>query len=596
MGVDAANRVFGVHGCYLRVDLSSGESHRVPIPESLSRATLGGVGLAAWLLTRETPPGLDPFDPRAALVFAFSPLVGSPITTSAKFAVAGKSPLTGMFCDALSSSHFAIAGKAMGVDALVFVGACAAPQVFVEGRLEPTDLWGASAAACDRALRSRGRVAAIGPAGEQRVRFATISNDGRHAGRGGLGAIMGAKKLKAIVVRGDCTTRLAHPERVSELARGLAERSRGQATAKYRELGTASNLTAFQKISALPTHNFKRASFDASDALSVETLREERPSERASCAACTIGCEHRYTTKAGTPVRLEYENLFALGPLCGIGDSETVLRAAERCDTLGLDAISAGGTIAFAMECGERGLLPGAPAFGDGDGLLAALDQIAARRGLGALLADGSRLAAAHIGGDSHTFAAHVKGLELPGYEPRALHATALGFAVSTRGADHNRSSAYDVDFSPESTPDIAVTARQVVKSENRSALLDSLILCKFLRGVFDDLYAESAELLNAVTGWGFDANTLEAICAKIVCRKKAYNIREGWRQEDDTLPARFTSEALPDGPRAGARLDAGRLKELVRSYYRARGWCDDGSLPEAVVAELERDGAAPNK
>ncbi len=583
----------GVHGRYLRVDLGSGRAEHAPIPDSVSRSVIGGVGLGAWLLHREAPAGVDPLAPEAPLIFAFSPLVGTPLTTSAKFAVVAKSPLSGFFCDALSSSHFALAGKAMGVDAIVVCGACDTPSVLVGEHVEPTAHWGASAADTAAHYRERGRVAAIGLAGEAQVRFATISNDGRHAGRGGLGAVMGAKRLKAIVVDGATPTPLAHPERVRVLARELAARSRGEATAKYREVGTAANLLAFSRVASLPTRNFQSGQFAGVEALSAEGLRA-RGSERASCAACTIGCEHRY--KSGTAkVRVEYESLFALGPLCGIDDPDAVLEACSRCDELGLDTVSAGGTIAFAMECRERGLLPEAPHFGDAGGLLQCLEDIAARRGLGATLAEGSRRAAESIGRGASAYALHVKGLELPGYEPRALPAMALGLAVGTRGADHNRSSAYEVDFSTERPSGPEALAAGAIASEDRAALLDSLILCKFLRGAFQEFTRESAELLDAVTGWGCDAGDLERAAARIVALKKAYNIREGWVPEDDTLPRRFLDTPLPDGAAAGLRLAPDTLRALIEAYNRGRGWLEDGRLrpeqSEALRALLLAEG-----
>lgn len=586
----AARSRFGFHGEYSRIDLTSGESARVRLPEEVLRRFLGGVGLATWLLHHESPAGVDPLAPEAALVFSFSPIVGTPLTTSAKFAVVAKSPLTGLVSDSLSSSHFAIHGKRLGVDAIVVVGACAEPSILVNETLRPTDLWGRSAAEAEESLAPLGKVAAIGVAGENRVSYATISNDGRHAGRGGLGAVMGSKNLKAIVVKGSRHTALAEPERVVEIARDLSRRSFGPATAKYRELGTVANLLTFNRMAALPTRNFQAGTFEAAEDLSAERLAPIREKARKSCAACTIGCEHVYALEDGRSVRMEYENLFALGPLCGVREPEMVLAASRRCDDLGLDTISAGGTIAFAMECGERGMLPGAPSFGDGPGLLALLDDIAHRRGLGARLAVGSRRLALEIGGGALDFAPQVKGLELPGYEPRALQNMALGFAVGSRGADHNKSGAYELDFSEkfDRLQGDDSSARQVLGPENRAALMDSLILCKFLRGALEDFYGETAEMLAAVTGWDLSAEEMEEIAVRVVTLKKAFNIREGWTPADDTLPQRFLSEGLPDGAARGAVIPRERLASMIRSYHRARGWTDEGYLPEPVLQELD--------
>ena len=456
--MDASRPPGGLFGRALVVDLADGTGEALALPEEVLRAYIGGSGLGTWLMHRLAPPGVDPLSPEAPLAFVFSPLVGTPLTTSAKFAVVAKSPLTGMLNDALASSHFAIAGKLTGNDAIVVRGACDEPSVLlVDGdgpRLQPaSDLWGLPAAEAEERLRERlgkaWRVASIGPAGENLVRYATVSHDGRHAGRGGLGAVLGAKLLKAVAVRSATKVAPADPKAVLAAARDLRERSFGPATAKYRELGTLANLLAFNAIATLPTRNFQASTFSEAPRLAAEDLAEARGVARESCASCSIGCEHIYKGADGRNTRVEYENVFALGPLCGVSDPDAVLAASGRCDELGLDTISAGGTIAWAMECVERGLID-APwlRFGDADALLRVLHEIGAREGLGALLAEGSRAAAAQVGQGSLAFAPQVKGLELPGYEPRTLQAMALGLAVNARGADHNRSGAYEADLS----------------------------------------------------------------------------------------------------------------------------------------------------
>jgi aldehyde:ferredoxin oxidoreductase len=588
----------GYHGRYLRIDLSAGRSEWVPLSDEVLRHFVGGVGLAAYLLHHEAPPGVDPLAPESPLIFSLSPLVGTPLTTSAKFAVVAKSPLTDRFNDALSSSHFALAAKKAGCDAIVITGACAAPALLVvddgKVRVEPAgDLWGLPAEEADAHITERlGRrfcSAIIGPAGENLVRYATISHENRHAGRGGLGAVMGAKKLKAVAVAGTQLVPLADPSAVVALARDLSRRSFGPATAKYRELGTVANLLTFNRFAALPTRNFQEGTFTEAAALAGEGVDAGRRVARRSCAACTIGCEHIYAAPGGE-VRVEYETLFALGPLCGVGDRAAVLQAARLCDCLGLDTISAGAAIAFAMECGERGLLhePGLR-FGNADMVLSLLERIARREGLGDLLAEGTRRAAAVIGGGAADFAPHVKGLELPGYEPRALQTMALGLAVGSRGADHNRSGAYEVDFSSRvdrlhGTPEAAALA---VETEDRAALLDSLILCKFLRGVFGDLFAESAHLLSSVTGWDVTADELREVSRRVVTARKLFNQREGWTAAEDTLPRRFLTEGLSATAEREARLPAERLRAMVQAYYAARGWDHDGRIPSEQIAEL---------
>jgi aldehyde:ferredoxin oxidoreductase len=604
--------MFGYHGRYLQIDVGTGASELVPLDEAVLRRFVGGVGLGAWLTARETRAGADPLGPEAALVVVLSPLVGSPLTTSAKFAVVALSPLTGRLCDALSSSHFAIAAKRAGVDALALRGASEVPAlVFVDGqgRTEPRvtvrpagDLWGLPAREAEGRIREEfgpeWQVLATGPAGERLIPFATLSHDGRHAGRGGLGAVLGAKRVKALAVRGDRRTPAADPEGTVALARDLSARSFGPATEKYRELGTVANLLVFNRFDALPSHNFRTGRFAGAERLSADDLGPARRVARNSCAACTIGCEHVYAVEKGENrgggVRLEYESLYALGPLCGVDDPAAVLRAAAACDDAGLDTISAGGTVAFLMECAELGLIDGrlpsgrALRFGDGASVAEALDALLHRDGpLGALLAMGSRCAADRLGGEAPALAPHVKGLELPGYDPRRLRATAVGLAVGTRGADHNRSGAYEADFSdrlgPASAP--AEVARAAIETEDRAALIDSLILCKFLRGVFTDLYAESAAMLRVVTGWDVTAGELRTVARRVVCARKCVNQREGWTRSEDTLPPRLFA---PDG---APGLTRPALEVLINAYYRDRGWDADGRVPAGLRAEMGLDG-----
>jgi aldehyde:ferredoxin oxidoreductase len=589
----------GYFGRALVVDAGAGTAQALPLADDLLRAYIGGAGLGVWLMHRLGPPGVDPLAPQAPLAFVFSPLVGTPLTTSAKFAVVAKSPLTGMLTDALASSQFAIAGKLTGHDAIVVRGACERPSVLlVDGDgarfSDASDLCGLPAAEAEARLRERlgrsWRVAAIGPAGEHGVRYATISHDGRHAGRGGLGAVMGAKRLKAIAVRAATKVASADPEAVLAAARDLRARSFGPATAKYRELGTLANLLAFNALSTLPTRNFQAATFSDAPRLAAEDLAEMRRVARKSCASCTIGCEHIYSARGGKKMRVEYENVFALGPMCGIGDPDAVLAASGLCDELGLDTISAGGTIAWAMECAERGLID-APwlRFGDAGALLRALTEISDRRGLGELLAEGSRRAARRVGGGSAAFAPHVKGLEMPGYEPRTLQAMALGLAVNARGADHNRSGAYEADLSGDHDRLAGGGAHvaAAIETEDRAAAMDSLILCKFLRGVFTEPFDEWAALLSAVTGWDVDGAELRRTARRIVLAKRVFNIREGWQPEDDWLPERLLSEPLELGSGRVATLTPQRLRAMIDAYYAARGLDSEGRPDSTKLTDL---------
>jgi aldehyde:ferredoxin oxidoreductase len=618
----------GYYGRLLRVDLSSGAWAVDPLPEPVLRRCVGGIGLGTALLLRYCPPGVEPLAPEAPLIFASSPLVGTAVTTTAKFAVLFKSPLTGLIGDSLSSSHLALALKRTGYDALVLTGACPDwtclvvtddPERAVQLR-PAAHLLGLSTWETELAVRAElagegmagARTAVIGPAGERLVRFATISNDGRHAGRCGGGAVMGAKRVKALAVLGRLHPAIADPEALRRANARLIERSTGPATAKYRELGTPANLLTFDRLGILPAINFRAPTFRGAERVSGETLYRDHHTRTVGCASCTVGCEHLYRAldegpasdapagamrgKGTNETRLEYESVFALGPLLGIDDPNAVIRLVRACDDLGLDTISTGGTIAWAMESAERGVLQepwrrGPPLrFGDAAAVGAVIRAIARRQeGLGELLAEGSRRAAAIVGQGSEAWAMHVKGLELPGYDPRGLKTLALGFAVTPRGACHNRSSAYEADFSGQVDRFTAEVGRGrlVAAAEDQAAVLDSLILCKFIRKCFDDLYGESAGLLRFVTGWDFDGEELRRVGERVTTLKKLFNIREGWTRADDTLPPRLLEEPLASGPGAGERLTRDELDLMIEAYYAARGWTRDGLIPAARLQAL---------
>ncbi len=405
---------FGYHGAYLRIDLSTGRLERRPLDASLLRGYLGGSGLGARLLLDEGAADRDALDPAAPLIFAFSPLVGSPLTTSAKFAVVSKSPLTERINDSLASSGFAVTGKSCGADAIVIVGRAAELSVLIldetEGdgggrmptlRLEPAaNLAGATCQETERALKARlgagFRVASIGPAGEQLVRYATISHDGRHAGRGGSGAVLGSKNIKAIAVRGTQRVEWADPPALTALSHDLSQRSFGPATAKYRELGTATNLLTFNRFGALPTRNFQQGSFDEVASLSPEQLATTRTKTRESCVACTIGCEHIYSMRPSPPMRATRPSPVATRP-AGRSNTRACSRSA-RCAASAMRTRCCARRSAATSSASTRSA-PAAPShsrwsassgagsiepwlrFGYGEALLRALELIGARDG-----------------------------------------------------------------------------------------------------------------------------------------------------------------------------------------------------------------------
>ena len=599
----------GYHGKVLVIDLPSGQARWDALPDDVLTAFVGGIGLGTYLLYTYCPAGADPLGPQNPLIFVGSPLIGTRLTTSSKFAVLTKSPLTGFIGDSLSSSFLATELKKTGADAIVITGKAERPSVLFidegEPSLRPAEhLLGLSTFETEAAVKEelgdgRVRVACIGPAGERLVLYASIANDGgRQAGRTGPGAVMGSKNLKAIALRGRRQVELEDPAALADYGKALSRKSLGAATEKYRVLGTMANVAVFNRLGTLPTRNFQQSTFEGAERVSGEQMHAGHLAKDAHCANCTIGCEKVLTTTDGLPessARMEYESLFALGPLLGIDDPNVVIRAAKKCDALGMDTISAGVSIAWAMECVERGALTDADLdglelrFGNGDAVLECLDRIAGRQGIGELLSEGTRRAAERVGQGSSAWAMHVKGLEMPGYEPRGLKTMALGLAVSTRGACHNRSSAYEADFSATVDRLKADEARGAIamRSEDFSAVLDSLIWCKFLRKAFDDIYAESAQVYEWVTGYPMTPEELRRVGERTNSLKKLFNIREGWTRADDTLPPRALQETLPTGVAAGVGLSAEELDMMVASYYRARGWTEDGLVPQEKLEEL---------
>ncbi len=570
-------------GQVLVIDLPSGASTFEPFSPEEQVSFIGGAGLGAWLLYKHCPPGVDPLSPESPLIFTRGPFLGAGVPGSAKMAVACKSPLTGFVGDSLSSGPVAEELSRMPFDALVIRGRASGPAVLhIDGEsvkvLAAGELAGLSAQETATKMNSmpgfsEAQVAAIGPAGEALVSFACISNGGRQAGRTGAGAVMGSKNLKAIAMHGNAT--LPTPDsRLVELNARLGEAMRSKSTAKYRGPGTVGNLAKLNAAGALPAYNFRQYTFDGADKLSVESLEKRWG---GGSGGMSREWEHGYSAKGRRGrTRLEYESLFAFGPMCGISDPDVVIQAAGLCDDLGVDTISTGGTIAWAMESFERYVLASTDTggldlrFGNGDALLAAVDSIGHREGIGELLSQGSRGAATQLGGGSEEWAMHVKGLEMPGYHPGNLRHLALALAVSPRGACHNRASAYDFDLNDEDAyhADASQIGLAVADAEDFAAVLDSLVLSKFVRRALRDFFPEAARVYRLATGHDVGPEDLRASGERMNLVRKAFNVREGWSREDDTLPPRIFE---------GGVVSETGLEEMIGAYYGARGWGREG-------------------
>ncbi|MCX8204140.1 MAG: orotidine 5'-phosphate decarboxylase [Candidatus Nezhaarchaeota archaeon] len=601
----------GFIGKVLRVDLSEGEVSVESLDVDRALDFLGGRGYAAKLLYDELKPGLDPLSPENKLVFATGPLTGTSAPTSGRFCVSSRSPLTNTVFDAQAGGSFGPALKRAGFDLIVVEGASERP-VYLEvkdggARIhEASQLWGRPTHEVEAFLRekhSASSIACIGPAGEKKVRLASIMSDfHRAAGRGGLGAVMGSKGLKAVAASGSTPITVANPhafkrevERARQVLRGHP--LTGDGLGRY---GTAILVHLVNKVGAFPVRNFQSSFFPEAELVSGEFMKERIVVGKKACYACPIACARisKIDLPPFGPLKTEgpeFETIWAFGPNCGVSDIEAVAYISDLCNKLGLDTISTGSTIAFAIELYQRGLLEARDMelrWGDSELLIKLVEMIARREGLGDLLAEGSARLASTIGSGAEEIAMHVKGLELPAYDPRAAKGMALAYATSNRGGCHLR--AYVVMSELFSTPryidpsSYEGKAELVKRMQDIYAVIDSLILCKFTSFAFFTTlnYEPSmyARLLATATGMYVDDEELLKIGERIFNLERLFNLREGFTRSDDTLPARLLKEPLPDGPSKGQVVE---LDRLLDEYYALRGWDYLGRPSEKKLASL---------
>ena len=599
----------GYTGKILHIDVSTRKTQvETKTPEFLKRY-IGGVGLATRLLYDNTPAGCDPLGPDNALCFAISVFAGTTVPVGTKHGVASKSPLTGMVADSLSGSHFSEMIRRAGWDGVVIKGQ--APEwlvIFIDDDqvqfLDGTPYLGMGTTETQAAIRERlgdenVRVSSIGIAGEKLVRFALIDNDGRQVGRCGNGTVMGSKRIKAIAVRGSQPITVADMEGLKATTLKLIQTSQGPGTFKYRTLGTPTNVLNMNKLGVLPTRNFRETVFEHAEEVSGEYLAEHFKVKSVGCSGCSIACEQWASVKEGkykgAIIGLDYEPLFSLGPNCGIGSLPPIIKLVQMCDELGIDGMSAGVVLSWAMECYETGILTKEdfdglePNFGNEDAAIALIEKICRREGIGDLLAEGVKRASEKVGKGSEHFAMHSKGLEMPGYDVRSLQTFAAGLAVCARGSCHNRSLAYELDIKGAVNRFVIEPGRGelIVGKEDLACILDCLVLCKFLRNCFDDFNAETAQLFTMITDIPMTADEIAKVGERVVNLKKAFNIREGWTKADDWLPARVFEDPVPSGPSAGSFINPDELRMEIQDYYRARGWTEDGLIPKAKLVAL---------
>ena len=575
-------------GKIARVNLTSGKVTVTDLPKEMAISYLGGRGFGARILYDEVGPSVEPFSPENLLILATGPLNGSKAPSSSRFSVTTKSPLTGTIFDSNCGGKTGIKIKDAGYDVLIIEGKAAKPVWLMvdENGIKINDagnLWGRDVDVTTDTLLGQvanpqsASVACIGPAGENLVRFAAIMDDkSRAVGRGGVGAVMGSKNLKAIVASGTSQQNVVDPETLDFIvyeARKVIKQS-PITSIGFPTYGTSSLVRVMDMMGAFPSYNFSESSFGYINDVSGETLREKIFVKQKACWGCPIGCKRVTKTKNGEGEGPEYESLWALGPECGIHDIEVIAEANYLCNRLGLDTMSAGVTIGCAMEMAQRGIVDSGVKFGDIPSLMKMIENIAYRRGFGDALAEGSRRFSEKYGVPE--FAMQVKGMELPAYEPRAMGVQGLSFATSNRGGCHLRGNMLGpellgvpkiVDHSGASG-----TVGLLIYHQHLSAAFDSLGVCKFAGfAVSDEMLAR---MMTAITGIAFVPHDLHAAGERIWNLERLYNLREGFTGKDDTLPKRFTDEPLKSGAAKGRVVN---LAPQMEEYYRYRGWSTTG-------------------
>ncbi|MHA1767990.1 MAG: aldehyde ferredoxin oxidoreductase family protein [Promethearchaeota archaeon] len=601
-------------GKAIRVDLEK-ESYEIQeLTDDFCEKYIGGYGFAAKILWDEVPKGCDPLSPDNVLIYALGPAQASLLPTASKYGVFAKSPLTNLFGMSISSGSVGSQMRRAGYDMIIIKKKAKNPiYLFVDDDevhfVDASNYWGdntKNAFETEDMIReewndSRIAVASIGVAGENLVKIACITNDrGRQAGRTGMGCVMGSKNLKALAFRGSHDIPVAGDfPKVMAKYLDLIKRANGKATLKYRDLGTPINTLVFNKLGCLPTRNFQSGYFKNAEAISGEAMRDKWVVKKVGCAKCPIACDHLCLVKEGpykgTISSVDFESIFALGSCCETDSMAAIIAAIDECDKLGIDTMSGGVTISFGMEAFEKGLLTKEDTggidltFGNGDAVVQMVKNIANRKTkAGDILAEGSRGAALKLGSDSIKYAMQIKGLEIPGYVLRALKTAALGFGVSVRGGCHLRNGAYSPDI--KGTVDRSIEepdrAKQVIPVEDLYCIIDSLIVCKFTRGVYSG-NDEIAEVYQMITDIPMDAKKMIKTGERILNLSKCFNLREGATRKSDMLPARCYEEPLKDGVTDGWIINKKKYEEMLDGYYKMRNWDKNGIPTKAKLEEL---------
>jgi aldehyde:ferredoxin oxidoreductase len=602
----------GHNGKYLQVDLSLGKINVRTYDAPFARMYLGGNGFAAKLIYDAVPADVVPLAPQNAIVFCVGPMTDTPVWGTSRGHVAAISPLTGYFADSNFGGDFPVVLKRTGFDAILITGKAQAPvylAVTDEGVSieDAADLWGRTTENCNDTLQKEmgktASCAAIGPAGENSVIYANIIFGGKRigaAGRGGMGAVMGSKNLKAIVVKGRQKTKIAHPQELKTFLKAKLpelKKNKGMMT----RLGTAAMPNLVHGKGLLCTRNNTRETFPDWQDISGDFFIERYNGKPTACAGCVIACGKTIKVAEGeflgkTVKMPEYETLYAMGTMLDNNDINSIFNGNHLCDLLGLDTITTGTTLAFVAECMEKGLvtetdLSGRINFSDGKAIADLIKKIAVKEGIGKHLALGSWRLAEKFGGKAYKYLNAVKGMEIAGHSARGLREMSLGYSISTRGGSHQDTRPlYPVTHPDRGFEDIP---EYVVKSNYFTAVGDALVLCRYIaEGMLEPpaISGSMATLVNLVTGWDIDLEALEKIGERIFNLERLINVKRGVRRIDDILPYRVMNEPIPEGPSAGRYCSKKNLDIMLDKYYALRGWSKDGVPTNAKLAELGLD------
>ncbi|MBW2239431.1 MAG: aldehyde ferredoxin oxidoreductase family protein [Deltaproteobacteria bacterium] len=594
----------GFYGRFLKINLTDNQFDVVTLNEEILLKYLGGKGLASYLLYSINPPGVDPLSPDNCLIFATGPITNSRIWGSSRYGVFSKSPQTGFFSESYAGGKVPEAVDSTGFDAIVIAGKSKRPTVVV---IQPdgvtfndaSGIWGMDTYQTEDTVNqqfgsvggetTKSGAVVIGPAGENLVRFAVIENDyWRSAGRTGVGTVMGSKNLKAIVFKGDRKRPLFHKEHVRQFSKAIGKESKNNPIVQaFRTMGTPMMVKTTNQAMAFPTKYWSESFFDKWENIGSEALHNQCRVQPRACSKCFIACGRMTTVLRGRHAGLkiegpEYETIFAFGGLCMIDSIEEIAYLNDICDRLGMDTISAGNLCGFAIEAAKQKKIDFHIDYGDVDGIATLLKQIAARQGIGDILARGIGYAAKAW--NLEDMAVHVKGLEPPGYDPRVLKGSGLAFAVADRGACHLRATFHNPELKGVIDPGIIKgKAELLVDFEDRLTLMDTFILCRFYRDMY--LWERLGQIIEMTTGLKQNKAQLQKRASEISTLIRCFNIREGLKPEDDSLPKRFHEDIL----KTGHVITEKELGAMLKDYYNLRGWDENGVPDQTAEDRLQR-------